>query len=164
MFPNELVRLCGEKYLSSDHMFYFSKLFDTVDSSSVRFYRNLTQAHNIPQQVQRATAKRECKPSRLFFLLNIGKDSLGNVFIGNDRNHGYHFSMMWFDVDTNTLWYGDSLGWDIPNNLENHTLLFIQEVFPNFSKYPLILRSYHSNEGIERPHLSNESCWRYFYK
>ena len=94
MFPDELARLCGEKYLSSDHMFYFSKLFDTVDSSSVRFYGNLTQVHNIPQPVQRVTAKRECTPSRLFFLLNIGKDSLGNVFIGNDRNHGYHFSMM----------------------------------------------------------------------
>ena len=51
------------------------------------------------------------------FLLNIDKDAFGNVFIGNDRNHGCHFSMMRFDADNNTLWYVDSLGWDIPNNL-----------------------------------------------
>ena len=159
MFPDELARLCGGRYLSSNHICYFPILLNTANSSSVTFYGNLT--HNILQQVQRATANRDCTPSRQFFLLNIGKDSLGNVFIGNDRNHGCHFSMMWFDVNTNTLWYGDSLGWDIPNNMENHVLLFIKEAFPNFSNTPLVLRPYHSNEGIEGPHLCNERFWRY---
>ena len=102
MFPDELVRFCGERHLSSDHKCYFPKLLNTVDSSSVTFFGNLTQ--NIPQQVQRAPANRDCTPSRLFFLLNIGKDSLGDVFIGDDRSHGCHFSLMWFDIDTNTLW------------------------------------------------------------
>ena len=146
MFPDKLARLCGERYLSSNHMCSFSKPLNTIDSSSFTFYGNLT--HNIPQ-VQRVTANQDCTPSRLVFLLNIGKESLGNVFIGNDRNHECHFSMMWFAVDTNTLWYSDSFKWDIPNDLENHALLFIKEVFPNFSNNPLILRPYHSNEGIK---------------
>ena len=46
MFPDEFARLCGERYLSSDHMCYFSKLLNTVNSSSITFYGNLT--HNIP--------------------------------------------------------------------------------------------------------------------
>ena len=73
MFPDKPARLRGERYLSSDHMCYFS-ILNTVDSGSVTFYGNLT--HNIPQ-VQQSTANRDYTPSRLFFLLNIGKDSLG---------------------------------------------------------------------------------------
>ena len=58
-----------------------------------------------------------------------------------------------------TLWDGIyQITW------KNHALLFMQGVFPNFSNNPLILRPYHSNEGIERPHLFNESCWRYFWQ
>ena len=55
----------------------------------------------------------------------------------------------------------DSLGWYIPNNWENHALLFLKEVFLNFSNNPLILRPYHPNEGIEGPYLCNKRCWRY---
>ena len=45
MFPDKLARLCGERYLSSELMYYFSKLLNTFGSSSVTFYGNLT--HNI---------------------------------------------------------------------------------------------------------------------
>ena len=64
MFPDDLARLCWERYLSSDHMCYFPKLLNTVDSGSVTFYGNLT--HNIPQQVQQATTNLDCTPSRHF--------------------------------------------------------------------------------------------------
>ena len=64
-------------------------------------------------------------PKCLIVILNVGKRDDGKVFIGfdNDGKKSYfpcHYSLLVYDFEEATAWYGDSLGWKKPDIIDRH--------------------------------------------
>ena len=59
--------------------------------------------------------------------LNVGHNADGTCFVSDDKRDGTHWALLTVDLINCKVYYGDSLGWTLPNNLE-HT------VVPNLKK------------------------------
>ena len=74
MLPGTLAELCVTRHLTSDHVLCTS---DTQHSIYLSF----------TGQIQRYVARninRENRPSYLCFIINVGKDDNGEVYVGTD--------------------------------------------------------------------------------
>ena len=89
MFPDELARLCGDRYLSGDHMLFISKLMNTLQTDFVCLYHNYKHA-------SMSELQKNCNPNaNMVAIFNVGKNARG-TFIGSDENPGCHFSIAVF--------------------------------------------------------------------
>ena len=84
------------------------------------------------------------------FIFSIGIDDIRrSTFLSNDYDKGCHFSVAFYEEDTNELWYGDSLAWPAPK-----TVLPLVQKFTMylFEKQPLSIKEYHSRVGTSSIH------------
>ena len=68
------------------------------------------------------------RPSKLVFILNIGKRRNSSTFLGSDAQPGCHWSFCFIDKDTCRLVYCDSLGWPAPECLEDTIAPFLDKI------------------------------------
>ena len=54
---------------------------------------------------------------RLIFVMNVGKDMNNNVYIGNAKRRGSHWTLSVVDLTSGHAFYCDSLAWGLPKEL-----------------------------------------------
>ena len=99
------------------------------------------------------------KPTSLFFALNVGKDSSGNVFIASGSRSGCHWTMCHVDREKKKIVYGDSLAWSVPVALLPRLEQFIEHIYGEcLSDYSVFECHTSSNVFTEREHKCGFSC------
>ena len=99
------------------------------------------------------------KPTSLFFALNVGKDSSGNVFIASGYRSGCHWTMCHVDREKKKIVYGDSLAWSVPVALLPRLEQFIEHIYGEcLSDYSVFECHTSSNVFTEREHKCGFSC------
>ena len=99
------------------------------------------------------------KPTSLFFALNVGKDSSGNVFIASGYRSGCHWTMCHVDREKKKIVYGDSLAWSVPVDLLPRLEQFIEHIYGEcLSDYSVFECHTSSNVSTEREHKCGFSC------
>ena len=99
------------------------------------------------------------KPTSLFFALNVGKDSSGNVFIASGSRSGCHWTMCHVDREKKKIVYGDSLAWSVPVDLLPRLEQFIEHIYGEcLSDYSVFECHTSSNVSTEREHKCGFSC------
>ena len=129
MDPQELSRLCCNRYLAGDHMRWVVKQLNAQQKRVLCLYANsIISVGNFV----RLNVDRQSLPKRIGIILNVGKRrhvNNGNeewqVFMGAMGREGNHFSTAVVDTESNTITYGDSLGWGVPKTL----LTFIRRLY-----------------------------------
>lgn len=117
MFPDELARLCGERYLSGDHMMYVVRKLNEMQDDVLCVYGNYNP--DPKKCLERFMRSKQQLPTRIAFLLNVGSNPRnGETYIGTYEKPGNHFAMA-IVSDRTTCTYGDSLGWMAPIELKD---------------------------------------------
>ena len=79
MSPDEMVKLCCDPWISSDHVHW---LPDNPDISHLKTLSvNIDHTLNVEALVAHSLPDGQSKPTSLFFGVNVGKDSSDSVFI-----------------------------------------------------------------------------------
>ena len=114
MVPNELAKLCCERWLTSDHMYWFAQKINSWQRSTVCFYLN--HVSNVERIAEKLLSSRPDTPTCVVLLINVGRDG-DDVYIGEDAHPGIHWTICVVDRDERNMFYGDSLGWKMPKDL-----------------------------------------------
>ena len=116
MVPGELARLCGRRYLSDDHMMWVMNHLNSIQSDTLCVYANfIGDVESFCQN--RQAGDTFYLPSRIAVILNVGCTDSGSTYIANGGRSGCHFTITIYNDITETIMYGDSLGWKIPGGL-----------------------------------------------
>ena len=54
--------------------------------------------------------------SKVLIALNVGRDDTGTCYVSDEKRRGAHWAMLVIDLKNGVTYYGDSLGWPLPNN------------------------------------------------
>ena len=57
--------------------------------------------------------------SKLIVALNVGCDKSGQCFVSDEKRRGAHWTLLVVDLKNGKTYYGDSLSWSLPSNLDN---------------------------------------------
>ena len=114
MVPDELAKLCCERWLTSDHMYWFSEKINCAQQSTVCCYLN--HVSNVERFAAKLLSSHPDTPTCVLFLINVGRDG-DHVYVGEDAYPGIHWTICVVARDGKNLYYGDSLGWKMPNDL-----------------------------------------------
>lgn len=156
MCPDELAKLCCDRWLSSDHMYWFAKKINSLQQPTVCVYLN--HVSNVKRLTEKLLSSRQDTPTLVIFLINVGSDG-DHVFIGDDSNPGFHWTLCLLDRDKKTIFYGDSLGWKMPwellDKLQPYVDAFCSQ---NIAEYNV--RYCHSPAGaIDTEHACQAECF-----
>ena len=127
MDPDELSRICCNRWLSCDHILWVVQKLNSMQSSTMCCYLNY--AGNVKRFVTRRLPVGTPKPSSLLFILNVGKSSNGSVYMGDNVQQGNHWSICYLDKSKKTVTYADSLAYNVPANLRQKVLEFHREIY-----------------------------------
>lgn len=120
--PQELSKVCCNRWLSSDHILWIVKTLNSMQSSTICAYLNFVS--NI-----KGGKKPSTRPSSIVFILHVGKSSDGSVLLGNDRNQGNHWSICYVDCKKRVVIYADSLAYNVPASLKQKVAEFYKEIY-----------------------------------
>ena len=113
MVPDELAKLCCERWLTNDHMYWFAEKINSSHQSTVCVYLN--HAANVERIAEKLLSSRSDTPTCVLFLINVGRD-------GDKKN----------------MSYGDSLGWKMPNDLLQRLQPYLTSFWSeNISEYSM---------------------------
>lgn len=127
MDPQELSKVCCNRWLSSDHILWIVKTLNSMQSSTICVYLNFVS--DIKKFVARSLQPDQTRPSSIVFILNVGKSSDGSVFLGNDLNQGNHWSICYLDCEKRVATYADSLAYNVPACLKQKVAEFYKEIY-----------------------------------
>ena len=85
-------------------------------------------------------------PRGLCFIENVGMHANGKTFCGSNEQQGNHWVTAMYDHSKRKLIYGDSLGWPIPDSLQQKVQLFADEIYEERSS-PISLEYCHDPES-----------------
>ena len=57
--------------------------------------------------------------SKIIVALNVGCDHDGIYYVSDEKRQGVHWALLAIDLIDHKTYYGDSLGWSLPSNLES---------------------------------------------
>ncbi|CAH3132813.1 unnamed protein product [Pocillopora meandrina] len=120
---------------------------------------HINHALDVEAFVARSLPDGRSKPTSLFFALNVGKDSSGNIFIASGSRSGYHWTMCHVDREKKKIVYGDSLAWSVPVDLLPRLEQFIEQIYGECLSYYSVFECHtSSNVSTERDHKCGFSC------
>ena len=119
--------LCGNEYLSSDHMHWLQWKLNSIQQETVVFYLNVAGSYE--RIVRRILSGRHSSPKALAFMMNVGMNHNADVYLGCDARRGNHFTLCYLDKEANTVMYCDSLGWKYPSDLMAKVKTFYAAVY-----------------------------------
>ena len=155
MTPEELSRLAVTRYLSCDHVRWFVKKINSMQTETLCIYIN--GVTDIDQFVQQNFTQQE----NLSFVLNVGKSRDGQVFLANDSCPGNHWTFLHYNSSSKTITYGDSLGWSPPANLHEVISKWLNAVF-SMQEYPTITLCHESHSvDVRGRHVCTPECTPY---
>ena len=127
MSPQELSKVCCNRWLSCDHILWIVKKLNSMQSSTMCVYLNFVR------DIKRFVAKRlrpdQPRPSSLIFILNVGKSHDGSVYLSDDENQGNHWSICYLDKGKRTVTYADSLAYNVPTSLKEKITEIYKEIY-----------------------------------
>ena len=133
MYPDELAKLCCDRWLSSDHMYWFANKVNSLQQPAVCVYLN--HVSNVKRLAEKLLSSRQDTPTLVIFLINVGSDG-DEVFIGDDNNPGFHWTLCLLDRDKKSIFYGDSLGWKMPCALIDKLQPYVEAFYSqNITEY-----------------------------
>ena len=127
MNPQELSKVCCNRWLSCDHILWIVKKLNSMQSSTMCVYLNFVR--DIKRFVARKLRPDQPRPSSLIFILNVGKSHDGSVYLGDNENQGNHWSICYLDKDKRTVTYADSLAYNVPTSLKEKITEFYKEIY-----------------------------------
>ena len=68
-------------------------------------------------------------PKSLCFVVNVGLGNNNTTYCGNDGRQGNHWTVAVYDDASKKVTYGDSLGWDIPEDLISRIKVHVDRIF-----------------------------------
>ncbi len=114
MSANELAMLCADRWVSSDHICWLVNTLNNSQNDTYFSYLN-NALHRNPNTLQPFLPE-GTKPSKLCFAINVAKGR-GKTFISTFGQLGNHWTLCHVDTIEKKIVYGDSLGWQVPENL-----------------------------------------------
>ena len=121
----ELSKLCCTRWLSSDHICWMTETLNKAQGETYSIYMNYVG--NVERFVSRRIVPLQPKPSKYFFILNVGGDD-GAVYLGSDSKPGNHWTVCYVDTDRKIIMYGDSIAWQRPEILLDKIAQFVHEI------------------------------------
>jgi len=160
MTPNELAMLCGKRYLSGDHMHWVACQLTKQSPEVVCVYIN--SIIDINRYVERIVTKKSGMTiKKICFIVNVGRTSNGDTYIGCDERQGFHWAVAFYESETRTLSYGNSLGWEFPNGLEENITHFVTSLTNLNIQCRIML---HDAEAHRRRGKCGDNCTKYPYQ
>ena len=148
--PEELARLCCHRYISGDHIHWILKKLNQQNRSTLCVYLNEIK------YVNRFVEKNKShETDALFFIINVGR-SHGKTFMGCNTNPGCHWTICSYESNSELCYYGDSLGWEIPEELEHLVRTYVSKCF-NVDKYINIVPCH--KPGSDPQHRCSNDCF-----
>ena len=127
MTSTELARVCSQRYLSDLHLSWVAGKLNAAQSRSFVIMINFIS--NVESFCERRIESRELPPDNLIFMINVGKRSGSDTtYLGTNQIAGSHWSLTFYRSSTNSVLYGDSLGWPPPGELLNKMNLYLRKV------------------------------------
>lgn len=117
--PNEMAILCGEGsngWLLSNHIAWVCDKLNRCQQKVI----NLVLNFSTPEDLKRLKDKIGETVKYVNFVVNVGMNVDGTVFISSEKRSGNHWVLVSVDISSSnspSVLYCDSLGWDCPPNL-----------------------------------------------
>ena len=157
----QISKLCCDRWLSCD---IIDGVFAMINQSNdTHYFAVCTEAliHSVRAQQRLCSTITNKLPQLKYiqFALNVKRIN-GKVFVGN----GNHWTYFVFSTSLDELYYGDTLGWNLPSNL----LTVMKPVFEALSmfsgksftkpRYPVLMHQ----PGVAYKHKCGSSCFKAF--
>ena len=127
--PTELSMICGNRWLSDDHMTWLMK--ELTDSGTDTYCVYLNGVLNTDPRRFRRFRCRGNLPSKVLFSINVGLSATGDTYFGTDRTPGCHWTMCHIDTIQKKIIYGDSIAWNYPKSLLEKANMYIKAISPS---------------------------------
>lgn len=101
MSAEELSEICCTRWLSCDHMCWMTQELNKIQGETLCVYMNFVR--NIDRYITKRITPLERKPSKFLFILNVGKNGNGSVYLGSDAQPGNHWTTCHVDTDKRVL-------------------------------------------------------------
>ena len=167
---SSLKYLVGSRWLSSDLIHRFIALINRSSNDTHAIYLNDALVSN-PQTFSKHFTKDNLSKDlrKLVFCVNVGRKG-NSTFVGGERYQGKsnpsgcHFTVAVYHISSKILYYGDSLGWDVPEDLPSSITNCLKAVGLLTETADLCIKSLHDpKQGSSTPvHICSENCWPYF--
>ena len=155
MKPGELARLAHNRYLSSDHMQWYTKKLNAQQNQSLCVYLNGMR------DIQKYISDHFKSHQKMSFIVNVGKLRDGRVFLGSDTRGGCHWTLVSYDNIDKSLVYADSLAWSPPDGLTEALFPWLNIAF-GVSEFPEIVQCHISSSlDSSGSHVCTDNCTHY---
>lgn len=94
--------------------------------------------------------------TKVLLALNVGKNPDGTTFVTDGSKIGNHWTLLALDITKHTIFYGDSLGWQVPQNLM-HSVKKMLQGLTNLDQY-IVLPINNSNEHFYPVQSCSDMC------
>ena len=142
--PSILAQLCCTWEVNDEHVRNILSMLNKEQTSVRCIHINFVT--NVQRFVQRRILTGENVPQKLCFIANVGMHANGKTFCGSNGQQGNHWVTAMYDHSERKLIYGDSLGWPIPDSLQQKVQLFADEIYQGRSS-PISLEYCHDPES-----------------
>ena len=158
MAAGELSKLCCTRWLSCDHMDWMIQELNKVQGETKCVYMNFVL--HIDCFIARRITPLQQKPSKYLFVLNVGKNRDGSVYLGSDAQPGNHWTMCHVDMHKKVITYGDSLAWSSPKHLLDKIEQYVRgthNIYEQILSYSFVYAHEPSSVG-PNGHLCGSLC------
>ena len=167
---DKLKTLVGNRWVNSEIIdriiFLINDQTKNVFSFNFNFKDNINE---IPESFAKSFHKKWPKtpPAKFEFVIHVvkvgGKTYIGNVTIDGRTHEANHYATCFYDIKSNYLIYGDSLGYPIPEGFERIFKQMLSLTVGEKEAARCTIRASHCNgEEISGPHVCNKNCWTFF--
>ncbi len=125
VYPGVLAQLCFKRYIHSDHVDIIKSMLNKEQSSVKCIYYNHTNA----ERMSNSKTSNGSTPEYLCFIVNVGLGANNKTYCGTDHLQGNHWTLAIYEKANNKLTYGDSLGWDIPEDLVSGIKVVLNRIY-----------------------------------
>ncbi|XP_059172535.1 uncharacterized protein LOC131953394 [Physella acuta] len=119
MTPKELASVSsdGRKgWLVSSHFYWLSRCINQQQDHTLFFVLDPGLKKVSLEKILNGKTAKDVK--QIIFVMSVGRQDDGIVFLGNDKMPGDHWSVAIVDIVKEELSYCDTLGWPVPEKLE----------------------------------------------
>ena len=120
-----LAQLCCNRFVHSDHVSLIKQMLNKEQSGVKCIYLNY---HNRVNHRDHRKSN-DPLPKSLCFVVNVGLGNNNTTYCGDDGRQGNHWTVAVYDHASKKVTYGDSLGWDIPEDLISRIKVHVDRIF-----------------------------------
>ena len=124
VYPGILAQLCYNRYIHAEHINLVKEFLNKEQSTIKCIYLNYQNPVN-----HEGHKNNDHLPEYLCFVVNVGLGNNNKTFCGSDGRQGNHWTLAVYDHSSKKLTYGDSLGWDIPEDLMSRIKMFVNRIY-----------------------------------